>query len=216
LLGDIFDFWRRNNAEIFMDCSEVLSTLFEMQTSNIHYLAGNHDHYILELRERYGDSYPFQVSKYLRLEDNGEKFYFMHGYEFEVLLNLEPLSIEAYEKFSQKMCFSENIVGGIAGRLWDFLQKSTRSIDRVIDEMKKTPKERGKRKGIREFAESVGSYPLIGMNPCENLIFGHTHRPFISDDKTVANTGSWVDEESKELQNSYVEILDGQMGLKFF
>ena len=55
------------------------------------------------------------------------------------------------------------------------------------------------------------------MKPDENLIFGHTHRPFINKDKKVANTGSWVNElKEKEHQNSYIEINDGEMELKFW
>ena len=55
------------------------------------------------------------------------------------------------------------------------------------------------------------------MKSDERLVFGHTHGPFINNEKTVANTGSWINElESKEYQNSYVEISEGNMELKFF
>ncbi len=35
---------------------------------------------------------------------------------------------------------------------------------------------------------------VLGMKPGDNLVYGHTHQPFINEEKTVANTGSWVDE----------------------
>ena len=55
------------------------------------------------------------------------------------------------------------------------------------------------------------------MKTDERLIFGHTHGPFINQDKTVVNTGSWVNElQNPEYQNSYVEIEDGIIELKFF
>lgn len=41
------------------------------------------------------------------------------------------------------------------------------------------------------------------------MIFGHTHRPFVSEDKRVANTGSWVSEpQTNYAFNTFVE-LDG-------
>jgi hypothetical protein len=37
---------------------------------------------------------------------------------------MEPMTLEMYEEFSEKMCFSGKIVGGIAGQVWDFIQGS--------------------------------------------------------------------------------------------
>jgi|GEM_PF-6447982 len=76
---------------------------------------------MFNLSKRYGDNFSFFISKSLRLEDGGNRFYFIHGYEFEVL-RLEPMTLEMYEEFSEKMCFSEDIIGGAAGHLWDFIQ----------------------------------------------------------------------------------------------
>jgi predicted transcriptional regulator with HTH domain len=42
---------------------------------NIHYVVGNHDYCLLGLNERYGGNYPFSVSKSLRLENGGKKYY---------------------------------------------------------------------------------------------------------------------------------------------
>ncbi len=216
LLGDMLDFWRCKSNKIITENREILSKLSNL-SGKIHYIAGNHDYYILNLKEKLGENYPFKVSKYLRLEDNGKLFYFMHGYELEVLSTLDPLTIELYEKFSQKMCFTEDIIGGIAGFLWDFLQISRRSLDRVTEEMKKTPQNRKKICKVYELSISPNRYPLLSMKPDEKLVFGHTHRPFINKDKTVVNTGSWVNElPSEEYQNSYVEISDGKIKLKFF
>jgi predicted phosphodiesterase len=55
------------------------------------------------------------------------------------------------------------------------------------------------------------------MKPDERLVFGHTHGPFINKDKTVVNTGPWVNELiNPEYQNSYVEMGNGIIELKFF
>jgi UDP-2,3-diacylglucosamine pyrophosphatase LpxH len=95
LLGDILDLWRKNNADIVKDevNAGILLKLANLNTGHIHYVIGNHDHYMLKLYERYEHNFPFTVSRSLRLEDNGKKFYFIHGYELEVIANLEPFSI---------------------------------------------------------------------------------------------------------------------------
>jgi UDP-2,3-diacylglucosamine pyrophosphatase LpxH len=215
LLGDFFDFWRRNNAKIITENEDILEKLNNLNAKNIHYIVGNHDYYMFNLSERYEDNFPFKISKNLRLEDGGNRFYFIHGYEFEVL-SLEPMTLEMYEEFSEKMCFSEDIIGGIAGHLWDFIQGSG-----FKEKFEKNPRERleslKETNKIYEFATSKGKSFLLGMKTDERLVFGHTHGPFINNEKTVANTGSWVNElPNKEYHNSYVEISGGTMELKFF
>lgn len=215
ILGDLFDLWRRNNAEIIIENEDILKKLINLNAKNIHYVVGNHDYYMFNLGIRYGDSFPFTISKNLRLTDGGNKFYFIHGYEFEVI-GLEPLTLETYEEFSEKMCSSEDIIGDVASHLWNLIQGTG-----IKDTLKKNPRERlissKTTNKIYNLAISKGKCFILGMNSDERLVFGHTHGPFINDDKTVVNTGSWVNElESKEYQNSYVEIVDGKMELKFF
>jgi predicted phosphodiesterase len=60
----------------------------------------------------------------------------------------------------------------------------------------------------------MGKSLLLGMKPDKRLVFGHTHDPFITNDKTVVNAGSWVNElPKKEDQNSYVEITKEKLNL---
>jgi UDP-2,3-diacylglucosamine pyrophosphatase LpxH len=66
LLGDIFDLWRRKNSEIVIEHDEILGKLCKFNANKVHYIAGNHDYYMLKLNERYGN-YPFSVTKSLRL-----------------------------------------------------------------------------------------------------------------------------------------------------
>lgn len=233
ILGDLFDFWRRKNSEVITENEDILEKLTNLNAKNIHYVVGNHDYYMLKLNQRYENNFPFTVSKFLRLEDGGNKFYFIHGYEFEVL-SLEPITLDEYEAFSEDMCFNEDIVGGIEGDGWDFVQKTKNEIERAFNEivepfvktesfkvkMKENPRDRleslNETKKIYKFATSQGKYFLLGMKPDERLVFGHTHGPFINEEKTVANTGSWVNElEEKKYQNSYIEINNGVMELKF-
>jgi UDP-2,3-diacylglucosamine pyrophosphatase LpxH len=215
LLGDFFDFWRRNNSEIISENKDIIEKLFKLSAKKIHYIVGNHDYYMLSLAERYGDNFPFTISKNLRLNDGGNKFYFTHGYEFEAM-QMEPVTLEMYEEFSEKMCFSEDVIGGLASQVWSLINGND-----LKEKLEKNPRARleslEKLTNIYKFANSKGKCFYIGMKPDERLIFGHTHGPFINSEKTVANAGSWVNElPTKQYQNSYIEISDGNMELKFF
>lgn len=248
LLGDIFDFWRRNNAEVVQESEEVMVKLNDLNAENIHYVAGNHDYNVINLNKRYQDhpcldalnkghedhpdmvSNPGIVSKYLRLKDGGESFFFIHGYELEAILWEFPAGLKMYEKICNEMCYNQNTIGGFLSKLWGLKGYLGGKHD-VIRYLDKEPSQRetinqvdesGERiHKVDEFSRSAGKYPLLGMEPHENLIFGHTHWPFINKKKKVANTGSWIkDEQEKEVpkkfQNSYIEINDGQMELKFW
>ena len=222
LLGDLLDFWRRNSAEIIMDekYAEIFNLLDNLAAKDVHYIVGNHDYHMLRLNERYEKEYdttvfPFTIRPSLRLLDNGSMFYFIHGYELEVLLNLKPLDIESYETLSDHMCSGGDIIGGLASHMWDIVQR-LRLQQKFID-LNKAPHERGTIDNIEKFAESKGAYMLLGMKHGEKLVFGHTHKPFINDNRTVANSGAWVNEATNEQpQNTYVKISNGQMELKTF
>ena len=234
ILGDLFDFWRRKNAEIILENDDILKKLDNINAKNIHYVIGNHDYYMLKLDKRYENNYPFTVSKFLRLENGEKNFYFIHGYEFEAI-NLEPITLEDYEDLSESMCLNGNMVGKIEDESWDLAQKTIDEIEETFNrfrevtdkmkslenQMKQNSRDRleslVETKKIYNLAISHGKYYLLGMKPDERLVFGHTHGPFINKEKTVVNTGSWVDElKSKQYQNSYVEINEGNIELKFF
>ncbi len=215
LLGDICDFWRRNNAKIVTENAEILAKIASLNARNKYYVVGNHDYYLLNLNKRYEENYPFTISKSLRLKDGESKFYFMHGYELEVLANLEPLKIESYEEISENMCFAEDRTGWFLSKVWDTFEKIVAVKDHIVM-MQKNPHDRTDIDKVYNYAVSEASYMLLGKKLDEKFVFGHTHRPFITKKRNVANTGSWVAELSREFQNSYVEILNGEMDLKFF
>lgn len=206
LLGDIFDFWRRKNIDTVLKNEEILTKLLNLD-ANVHYIVGNHDYYMLKLNERFSHR-AFDVSKNLRLkDDDGNKYFFTHGYEIDVLANYGSLTIEDYEKICALLCRTETIVGKTISKIWRW---------RLI-------KPAEKRKGvdkIADFADSLIKNFFIGLEKDEKLIFGHTHRPFPLNkggvvNTDVVNTGSWVN-EVPEHKNTYVEIKDGKMYLKTF
>ncbi len=212
LIGDVFDFWRRNSVKAILENQEVINEIMELNADNIHYLIGNHDYYVLEWYQKFKDRYPFTVSKDLRLEDGGNKFYFTHGYEMEVLVNYD-LNLETYEKFSRDMCWNSDERGSFVSKIWDTFKSISRE---EVDELKLKPSKRKEMENIYRFATSPTKYLFLGLQQDETLIFGHTHLPFIEEEHKIANTGAWVNEFGKEIQNSYVEIINGRMELKFF
>jgi len=222
ILGDLFDLWRRNNVDIILENEDILEKLLSLNAQNFHYIVGNHDFYLYKLGQKYQGNFPFPISKNLRLHDGGIKFYFTHGYELEVL-TYEPLTLEMYEDTSEKMCFDDKILGGFVGQAWeivhgnDFKEKIEGNI---TEKLGMTPHERFQSSEepdkIIKFANSKSKGFLLGMQPDEILVFGHTHDPYLASDGTVVNTGSWVHELEKEYQNSYLEIKDGNIELKFF
>jgi len=113
------------------------------------------------------------------------------------------------------MCFSDDFIGGLAGNLWSLIQG-----DNLKEKFEKNPRARleslEETLKIYKLAVSTGKSFILGMKPDERLIFGHTHGPFINKEKTVANAGSWTMELQSEYQNSYIEIVEGNIELKFF
>jgi UDP-2,3-diacylglucosamine pyrophosphatase LpxH len=212
LLGDIVDFWRRDRAEAVIENARILDKIAKLNIKKINYVVGNHDYYLLELNERYSGNFPFIISKYLRLEDGGKKFYLMHGYDLEVA-NLEPLSIDTYEELSEGMCFADNFMGGLLSDIWALLNKNS-----VYNRIKKIKRYNIKYRNnkINRLALSEGKYLLLGMRPDEILVFGHTHKPFINEKARVINTGCWVNENDPSIQNTYLKISNGFMELKTF
>lgn len=216
ILGDLMDFWRANNAQVVIDHQDILDQIGRLKATNTYYVPGNHDIYIRNLAEKYPDSFPFKVNHRLRIKDGDSVFNFVHGHELEVYARLEPMTIQLYEKLSEHMCFSEKITGGIATRIWDMVE-NRKSLDEQIEDIRKPPHERGNFDRVHALAVSKGAYVLFGMHPDESLVYGHTHKPYINEEKTVANTGSWVDEGPADRpRNTYVVIENGRMELRMF
>jgi UDP-2,3-diacylglucosamine pyrophosphatase LpxH len=215
LVGDFLDFWRRNNVAVALENQDILLKLMSLK-ARVHYVAGNHDYLILSLAQELKDSYPFEVSKNVRLYNGGKWFYFTHGYELEVLANLEPMTVEAYETVSKSLCqMTEAFLGSILSNLWRALQIIFKEGDeklRSIQAIVKGPERRTGMDRVEALARSEVKRLFLGLMKDDALVFGHTHRPFI--DEKVANTGSWVSEAAE--QNTYVTIENGKMALKKF
>lgn len=213
LLGDIFDVWRLSRADVFIRNDDVFRKLSSLRAKNIHYVVGNHDFLLLKLYNEHAAEYPFVIARSLRLQSGGKKFFFIHGYELEVATG--AMTVEHYERFAEHMCFNTNLVDKLASILWNVIGNVS-NIRMRVEMAISPPHMRRIVERVHNLATSKSVSLLVGMQLDETLVFGHTHKPFIFEDKVV-NSGSWVNEaRDKKLQNSYVKIVDGKMELKYY
>lgn len=224
ILGDFIDFWRRDFAKALIEVEEAVSTITGFEDDvELRYIVGNHDYHMLNLKESLADDFPFKyVAESARLEEGGRKFFFIHGYQLEVLANPYYKSLTAYRCFAEQLCLAGDDTGDAASKLWDMIQSSKSILEKLpripsdipaaLFSMMKGPDERlfGRNKAalsIEDLAKSGSRSVYLGTRPDEFLIFGHTHIPFSDEGRMVANVGSWKKSPCEEYR--YMVIRDG-------
>jgi UDP-2,3-diacylglucosamine pyrophosphatase LpxH len=81
LLGDIVDMWRRDASGVFLENWDIVQKIISLkQKMRVHYVAGNHDYHVLNMR---GHSYPFTFTRNLKFTDGDHTYTICHGYEFD-------------------------------------------------------------------------------------------------------------------------------------
>jgi UDP-2,3-diacylglucosamine pyrophosphatase LpxH len=208
ILGDLIDFWRRDFAKALMEMEDTVSVLTSFKDDvKVHYVVGNHDYYMLKLKETLSDRFPFEnVAEHVKLQEGGKKFFFTHGYQLEVLANPYYKSLTSYKCFAEHLCLAGDDTGNAASKLWDTIQSSKSILERLqrvpsdlrkaFESMMEGPDERlcGRHNAaltIDNLAKSRSRAVYMGMEIDEFLIFGHTHMPFVDEVHRVANVGSW-------------------------
>jgi len=226
LLGDIFDLWRRDFVNALMESEPIVSRLINLgQKANIHihYVVGNHDYHMLRMCELFSGKFPFRVSKDLRLQDGGKAFYFLHGYQLEVLANPYYKSMSAYETFAEGLCLAGDDTGNAADKLWESIEASKSALDglkrlpanikEALNSMMNSPDNRlsGSHKAhslVDQVATCEARMIYLGMHKDETLVFGHTHDPFHDENCRAVNTGSWKKHPCRDYR--YLEICEGR------
>lgn len=215
LLGDIFDFWRRSDADLLIENERIASKLLQLPLTYVH---GNHDYSILKLSHRFPEKPAFEVQTSVTLQNDKLRFVLRHGYDLEVFTSMEPVGLEAYEAFSEAMCHAGQVGGTIASWVWAFVElvkgEVTGAIQTLLTNATTKPAEiRPTLEKVDAFAKSASRAIPLGLKPSDILVFGHTHRPFKNE--CTANTGSWVMTRGKK-EHTYVEITDTSFDLKPF
>ncbi|MDD4160949.1 MAG: UDP-2,3-diacylglucosamine diphosphatase [Methanothrix sp.] len=194
LLGDIFDFWRKDAGEVLIKNHEAVSKMKEIsQRSMVNYVVGNHDYSIRDMWEKAGTKSLFHsMDRSLHLEIDGEPFTFIHGHQLEVLANPYNKSEKLYNSISELLCDTAGVTRSTAGALWSFIDSEAHRD--YMKSMKKPATERliGKHNAIdavESLAQSKSRTIYTGSNSW--LVYGHTHRGYVDEATRTANTGSW-------------------------
>jgi UDP-2,3-diacylglucosamine pyrophosphatase LpxH len=212
LLGDVVDMWRRDASGVFLENKDVVDQIISLQKKmRVYYVAGNHDFHVLKLQ---GRGYPVSFVKDLVLQQDGVSYRFMHGWEFDEMQR---------EHFMESLCHAmSDEKGDRDNHIWAALSRdkgdfgyvlsmifNRGSIRRTTEALQLDPQERLKEKlgGVEKKAGAT-------VKPGEVLVFGHTHRPFVSAAENVANTGSWV--TTAPIHNTYVRLEKGKPRLFVF
>ena len=207
LLGDIFDFWRRDPVGVLLENVDIVHILLSLEPRiNVFFVVGNHDFHLLKFPESYF-GIKFDLNYDLSLEYGNTKYRFIHGHQLE---NKRFGTLEIYETFADVMCMAGEDVGWAADAIWETIgggggiwkkirnlfgfgshssnPKTTSSwVKGKINEITSAPEERALKK-LEEYAVHL----INQTYPGEFLIYGHTHEPFVKMEKKIANTGSWV------------------------
>ncbi len=203
ILGDFIDMWRRDVSGIFLENSSILQKLLTLkQKMKIYCVAGNHDYHLRKLQNH---EYPLEFREDLVIPSNGKKYRFKHGWEFDLAQN----------KFvMERLCHNmSDEAGKIRSDFWDLIKsrgKISKTLKGLFDYHK------GKDKYLKHLLTpprkrltpsiitDVERRAFASVKSGEILVFGHTHRPFVSSTNNLVNAGSWVSDE--EITNTYVEL----------
>lgn len=216
ILGDFVDMWRRDASGVFLEYSDIVNTLLALRSAgiNIYFIAGNHDYHALRLLHH---SYPFEFRQDLVLPTTSGKlnYRFRHGWEYD--LAQQPPIMEM-------LCHNmSDDTGGALSNLYNImlhLKDHFSNISDLIDfhggkegyikHLMTKPEER-----LQPFLSDVERKAYHDVKYAERLVFGHTHRPFVSRDLKLVNTGSWVrDQQTNNANyNTFAEIDGDQIKL---
>ncbi|MGA2664881.1 MAG: metallophosphoesterase [Nitrososphaerales archaeon] len=210
ILGDLVDLWRRDVSGIFLEEHGSMDKLLELGSSiDVQFVVGNHDYHLRSLQ---GHAYPFKFQESMDPLDAGPvKYRFMHGWEFDS--DQRPPIMEALcHNLSDTAGADRTDVYNAFTGLGDELEGLLRfhgGKDRYIDRLLKGPESR-----LQDLLPTVERKAYSSLRQGELLVFGHTHRPFVSADGRLANAGSWVTDAA--VHDTFVELDGGEVKLFTF
>lgn len=206
ILGDLIDMWRRDISGLFLENYQVVESILALKRKiPVYCVVGNHDYHLLNLVDH---KYPLEFKNELTLPGHKVTYIFRHGYEFDS---------EQWLPLVKLLC--DNVsdqVGQVIDEIWTRLNSSGQTLEplknllklldlsqeKYLQHLLLPPKDR--------LAASIGDVEKKAAESVKHgqlLVFGHTHRPFVSPTQNLVNTGCWVNDE--ETFNIYAE-LDGK------
>lgn len=205
VLGDFVDMWRRDVSGLFLEFNDVVEKVLELQRKmKVVCVAGNHDFHLLQLTD---PGYPLKFTRDATIEGDGVEYVLKHGWEFDP---------EQKEPIMELLCHNlSDDQGRLRSDVWDELNKIGGGVLDSVRDLVNLPDRDDRLQHLMAPPEVrlAGEYSVVedsaisSVGPDQILVFGHTHHPFLSATKNVANSGSWISDETTT--NTYVE-LDGR------
>jgi UDP-2,3-diacylglucosamine pyrophosphatase LpxH len=210
LLGDIFDFWRRDLTEVLLQSESIIEKLLALTLKGVkvHFVVGNHDYYINDISDQM-DAIFETVGKNLVLSNESgsrsARFLFMHGYHLEVMANPYLKDLDTYEQTAEMLCKT----AGITATLFRdsifssfgtfFRQDRLRNHKQImmIDPEIRLSNRYNTMKLVERLAISSSRTLYLGINSADWFVFGHTHIPFLDTASRTINTGSWMNDNNE-------------------
>jgi UDP-2,3-diacylglucosamine pyrophosphatase LpxH len=217
LVGDIFDFWRKDSVEILNAYEETITKLMSFPNKvKVHYVIGNHDYYMSEMPE-YFNKKPFGDFGMNTDVNDKECFRFIHGYQLEVMANPYTKDMKLYESLAKQLSYHPAITSNAASGIWHVITTLTQNESKYLTSMLERPSSRlgGEHRSkdrIDTLAKSKARQFLLG-GTFDWLVYGHTHHPFMDKDTRTINTGSWG-RNGDQNKMWYLAIKDGSPELK--
>jgi len=202
-------------------------------------VAGNHDYHLLKLQSHQYPfkflsdwSSPFTVNEIppdniiestkptlsssvtSTVAESNTRYIFKHGWEFD--LAQQPVIMEALchnlsdDAGSVRTCAYNALqmfrsqFSKVLNEIIDFHNK--KSSEGYLDNLLQPPEQR-----LQPYLSDVEKKAYSSIQQNEILVFGHTHRPFVSSDRKIANSGSWV--KDAPVHNTFVELDMGNIRL---
>lgn len=206
ILGDFVDMWRRDASGLFLVFNDVVEKLLELKKKmDVYCVGGNHDFHLNKLTAQ---DYPLKFQRGLTLQVSGVTYVLKHGWEFDD---------EQREPIMELLCYNfSDQAGTVRSGIWKTLQSIKGDIDASVQDLLK--RHNGGDAYIQNLMVSpskrlastntvVEKKAISSVQSGQILVFGHTHKPFLNAAGNVANSGSWVSDETTT--NTWVE-LDGR------
>ncbi len=126
LLGDVFDFWRRDSPTVLLDNLDILNSICSLGF-HVTYVVGNHDFNMTEYSRckqeqdvqnmALDNSSNITICKEYQIADGGKNFRFIHGHQINYWY-----ALPFYETFSRAMCDTDKQVSERAD-VWSMIDR---------------------------------------------------------------------------------------------
>lgn len=212
LLGDIFDFWRKDSIEILDTYEDIIEKLISFPNKvKVHYVIGNHDYYISEIPEYFNEK-PFNDFGMNTDVNDKECFRFIHGHQLEVMANPYTKDMGLYESLAKRLSYHPAITSHLADGMWHAITCITQHEGEYMSSMLMNPATRLKGKHqsadkVTSTAESKARQLFLGGS-FDWLVYGHTHHPYCDMKSKTINTGSWGRNQD-QTKMCYLKVEDG-------